>query len=643
MSEANRMSYKKVILALLTFVFAIAITGCSLPSFSQEGPEIQEGDEVVGAVEDVINLEQGWTEDTQESFYFTPQGSQIMPYSWFLALEQPSSQSLFRSDKNINALRYLPAKPTKMNPDGLPVGFVKDIGSNDTEFLGLTCAACHTTQISYQGTNMRIDGGPTLGDFEGFNNTLVDALSETYQNPEKFDRFAKKVLGEQADLGALSNLRQALLEQTEILANRNLINVSSPEQPHYGFARLDAIGAIFNQVMVTFNDLPANDRPSDAPVSYPFLWGTDQSDVVQWPGFAPNGPADLGTLTRNGGEVLGVYGKIDIPEEKLIKAYESSLEVENLGLLESWVADLRSPAWPAEYLPPVDPEKAARGKLHYDQYCLQCHQVIAREDQGKAYNAVLTPLSDVRTDPTELHNLNRLLAAGKFEDRKELVFGGPEINTPTTGLNPLINSVVGALLDQPLQTVKAAAIEISSSEKNEKVDDEITFNNEDAALSEIKDNLGKYEELLEALPSHRVGNDSTSIGDETTSTEDDTTATEDKTTSTEDETISTGGLVYKARPLNGIWATAPYLHNGSVPNLYELLLVQEERSGSFYVGNRELDPEKVGLVSTVEKTDIPLFKFDTSLKGNSNEGHEYGAKELNDEQKWEIVEYLKTL
>ena len=52
--------------------------------------------------------------------------------------------------------------------------------------------------------------------------------------------------------------------------------------------------------------------------------------------------------------------------------------------------------------------------------------------------------------------------------------------------------------------------------------------------------------------------------------------------------------VYKARPLNGIWATAPFLHNGSVPTMYDLLLPVAERPKTFYLGSREYDPEKMG-------------------------------------------------
>lgn len=96
---------------------------------------------------------------------------------------------------------------------------------------------------------------------------------------------------------------------------------------------------------------------------------------------------------------------------------------------------------------------------------------------------------------------------------------------------------------------------------------------------------------------------------------------------------------YKARSLNGIWATAPYLHNGSVPNLWQLLQPEEQRVKRFYVGSRELDPINVGF----DTAPYPGgFEFDTTLPGNSNAGHTWGTT-LPDDQKWALIEYLKSL
>ena len=59
----------------------------------------------------VVYLEQNWSPDQSMQFYFTSQGSQIVPYDWFLALEQPDSAALFRDNQNILKYRYLAQNP----------------------------------------------------------------------------------------------------------------------------------------------------------------------------------------------------------------------------------------------------------------------------------------------------------------------------------------------------------------------------------------------------------------------------------------------------------------------------------------------------------------------------------------------------
>src|SRR3954470_1255627 len=69
----------------------------------------------------IAYLDQGWRPEESQRFYFTPQGSQLIPYDWFLALEQPGNRELFRDNRNLERLRYLTQKADAMNPDGLPV------------------------------------------------------------------------------------------------------------------------------------------------------------------------------------------------------------------------------------------------------------------------------------------------------------------------------------------------------------------------------------------------------------------------------------------------------------------------------------------------------------------------------------------
>lgn len=100
---------------------------------------------------------------------------------------------------------------------------------------------------------------------------------------------------------------------------------------------------------------------------------------------------------------------------------------------------------------------------------------------------------------------------------------------------------------------------------------------------------------------------------------------------------------YANHPLDGIWARSPYLHNGSVPTLRDLMNPASERPATWYRGARELDLEKVGYVS--DKASGGSFLYDTSVLGNKNTGHEgpeYGT-DLSDADKDAIVEYMKTL
>ena len=100
-----------------------------------------------------------------------------------------------------------------------------------------------------------------------------------------------------------------------------------------------------------------------------------------------------------------------------------------------------------------------------------------------------------------------------------------------------------------------------------------------------------------------------------------------------------GPLLYSARPLAGVWATPPYLHNGSVLTLYDLLLPAAQRPAKFFVGSRNYDPVHLGYAN--EQDPQRHFPFDTTLSGNSNSGHEYGTK-LSEDEKMQLLEFMKS-
>jgi mono/diheme cytochrome c family protein len=106
---------------------------------------------------------------------------------------------------------------------------------------------------------------------------------------------------------------------------------------------------------------------------------------------------------------------------------------------------------------------------------------------------------------------------------------------------------------------------------------------------------------------------------------------------------------YVAPPLNGLWASAPYLHNGSVPTLWHLLR-PDERPTVWRRTSRDLDSQRVGLdVETWDELPAEARSwterreyFDTRQHGKSAAGHDFPAR-LSEPQRTALLEYLKTL
>ncbi|MEQ9357464.1 c-type cytochrome [Coleofasciculus chthonoplastes] len=99
---------------------------------------------------------------------------------------------------------------------------------------------------------------------------------------------------------------------------------------------------------------------------------------------------------------------------------------------------------------------------------------------------------------------------------------------------------------------------------------------------------------------------------------------------------------YVSVSLDGLWLRAPYLHNGSVPNLIDLLETPENRTNVFYRGYDVYDPENVGFVAQGSEAEKVGFKYDTRVAANGNQGHLYGT-DLSSGEKKALIEYLKTL
>ncbi|MFV0300354.1 MAG: di-heme-cytochrome C peroxidase [Paracoccus sp. (in: a-proteobacteria)] len=566
-----------------------------------------------------IFVDQGpdWNRSARAAFYVQDQGSRIMPIAWMRALTAPDG-SAFLADA-LARYGYLP-NPGAVEAD-LPVGFTTN-GTGADQAVGMTCAACHTREISVNGAKFRIDGGPAIVDFETFLVDLNAAVLAVLADDTAFAAFADKVLGSEAGDPA----RQALKAEVDIWSNRfgTLIERSLPQPGLWGPARLDAVSMIFNRL--TGLDLGAEDQDylipdninaADAPTRYPFLWNASRQDFTQWPGFAENGN-DLLALARNLGEVYGVFGTFHPTDQSgwvlLNRDYigDNSANFDGLGKLETAISTIGPPVWPWG----IDEGLAAQGEqvfnLPTDQGgCVACHGKKNGAYRFTLEPTLATPILPAGTDTRECNILTRTAQTGVLEGASIPVLL-PALGAEDTAFNLLAISVIGAILQH------AGSLLSDSDRAIVMAADAETLTAADAS-PQIEGLMRTIEDLRGAFP----------ITDEARGMLMENAGS---------------GCKYEARVLDGIWAAAPYLHNGSVPTLADLLKVPDQRPQSFQPGPN-YDIETVGMAAEQQmfgQTTITTTGCDQIDSGNSRCGHDWGTA-LSDQQKRELLEYLKSI
>jgi hypothetical protein len=338
--------------------FLCALWSCSgLPAVPLLPPTLPEQE----SIRRVELPYQGWTDAERHWFHHVTQGTTTpqVPYSWFKALEQPRlslfEAPLLSDPEYLTRFGFVPSFRSELNPDGLPVGFallrgaVEPTTGKSFEGWGFTCAACHTGQIEYRGTAIRVEGGPAMTDLGKFRDAVSLALGYTRFDPFRFRRFAKRVLGpDHSDEQARELKNSVIAAVSGGLGNpelrRSIVHASTEE----GFGRLDAIGRIGNFVFAVEID-PKNIRPLRAPVAYPHLWDASWFNWVQYNGSIRQ------PMVRNAGEALGVYALADLkgPAET---RFNNNADIEHLYRIEQLLAGrkpfegLRPPPWPEHVL-----------------------------------------------------------------------------------------------------------------------------------------------------------------------------------------------------------------------------------------------------------------------------------------------------
>jgi hypothetical protein len=547
-----------------------------------------------------VYLDQGsnWTAATRADFYSRDQGAQMIPLAWLKALTTADGQP-FLAD-SFARYGYLP------NPDsdvGLPVGFTAS-GPAGSEITGMTCAACHTRQITVAGRDYRVDGGPALVDFQALLADLSAAVGRVLLTDASFKTFATAVLGPGASPAEVASLKQAV--QLWYLREGTMTDRALPKTNPWGLGRLDAVSMIFNRL--TGLDLgaapsymiPGNIRTADAPVRYPFLWNAPIQDKTQWPGFADNGNDILG-LARNLGEVYGVYGVYRPKKEwwhigGINFLSDNSANFDGLNRLEGLVKKIGAPKWPWA----IDQTLAQRGSVVFSApapggSCASCHGQKPGVTRFLLQKTWATPIVDVGTDSRQYAILGRDADSGVLTGAS-IPFLMKPILPKQSAFSLLGFSVVGSIV-QNYTTLSVPKLATAQG---------VAASPPATGLSAAQADLKGAFNLSAAIP-------------------------------------ATTQYAYESRVLYGIWAAAPYLHNGSVASLADLLQPAAKRAVTFNLG-RYYDPDTVGLAADQHGSTYTRTTTDCADRnsGNSRCGHEFGTT-LPDADKRALLEYMKTL
>ncbi len=548
------------------------------------------GQSQVVASPSTVYLNQAWTAQQRADYYWGSQGSALISYDIYLALQLPGSKELFNSASHADSVGLLNDQPDlKNNPDSLPVGITKTTvssGQYTGVYMGMTCAACHTGQVQYKGQQIRIEGGVSSRlDIVAWIRSLADSLKETVAEPAKFQTMLETIQKTNPSINE-ADLKKRLLNDTKIVQAQ--VKDSFVLASYPGPGRMDALASIHNTFTAIHTGELGNIYPSLAPVKPPFLWNAPQSAWVQWSGIASN------PLSRNTGETLGVFARYDLksssPEQGL---FDTTSDIKGLVKLESLLKVLAPPAWPEKILGKLDQDKVMIGQKLFDKNCQQCHTTYPyrwspERAPGKRFiENAMVPQTIVGTDDTQLRSVTFNPAPVLFTGNLAPYFNGK---------NKVSDGEFG-------QIIRGKII-------GKAVDKAGPFSKEELA------EMNNYTNYLNEPP------------------------------------VPVPMASYKAGPRDGVWATGPFLHNGSVPTIYALLTPAAERPTSFYV-TREFDPVNLGINTAVGTSKDYLF--DTTLVGNANAGHSFEKSyaqtkgngvigpELTTDERYAIIEYLKSI
>lgn len=543
------------------------------------------------AVQPVAAQRPGLFDRDREAFYHTDEGSGLFPLFIAKSLIDPKKPGRYFLD-NLERYGFIPDRnPRASKGDPSYIGLTIDTRNDFGLFrmVGVNCAACHVGQIEYRGKSIRIDGAPNMLDIVSFLSDFGNALKEGFGKPwtwagtSAYWRAWGFIV---SDTFLHRNAFQGITPTTFVNYLQQLSDsqklVNDPE-PLAG--RADAFGTARNMF---FKD----SQPLSAPASFPHIWRLNHTAWFHW-----NANTNS-VIERNMGQALGLGAGLDRDD------CSTSIKYDSLNDMEAFAKEIEPPVWPAEVFGDQAEIYARKGdgEAVYVKVCARCHENY--ETIHDKYHP---------SPKTDLY-VYKLLPIGAPD-----VPGVEGVGTdPNEAMNPIrpvpLNSKV-------CQGNNGATVQRDFGEAHEKL----------FAQTKVARSAGATIAVSDINPS-QIAAASWKVR---------TICTDDKGKPLRAELCP----VYPAKPLVGIWATAPYLHNGSVPTITDLLKPQHNRPTEFWVGQREYDPVNLGYVERPPQMNQNVRKFQAvkdgkPVPGNSNAGHEYGYN-LADDDKKALIAFLK--
>ena len=527
----------------------------------------------------------GWSQAERDQYYHLAEGSELMPYKLVANLKSVKTGKPFLQD--MERFGFLPDHSGPTNPYGLPVGVTvsrsRNAGTVGIEIVGFNCAACHVGELTYRGKRVRIDGAPAQVNLQAYQLEFKDSLDAALKNPQELLALIVAMEKQQDTPGTPSG------EEARKYAGEPEVQTAGSVQP-----RPNA-DTSFHSVSSAVADAT---RPAPKPTFREQL----KTDVA----FLKARLAHIqnGKLLVDGTD----------PGPGRVDAFGAARNL----LFPQYAMRMQSPVkYPFIWSVPdnIGRKAADFTWIHYDG---NTNSILERNiGQALGMGAVFDPKTYEST-----------LRIGTLHQLEVLTHKLQPPGWPT--------EVLGAIDEAKAQQGEQLFNQKCAGCHQDRLYAQIEIGTDPNRANSFGQPVGKTPFPKAVAP--------VLSGLKKKAFADDGIGPEDQAKMDANPVVWRATAQYLARPLKGIWAIAPYLHNGSVPTLYDLLH-PERRPAKFAVGNREFDPVKIGYQSDLSVAGPNVWIYDTSQPGNSNIGHSgdnFGTS-LSEDQKSALLEYLKKL